>query len=170
MSTPTAVSPVFCWLETALSVAGAAIAGTLWWAHRANIELPCTADGGCTVIADSRWAHLSLGPWHDLPTALLGFLTYLALLTLAMMKLGAETVRSRQWLHVPFWAITAGGAAYSWYLQYVAHVKIGAFCVWCFSSAIVMTLLFVTASVEALRLYHRDTLSLPLGPRPISHV
>ena len=89
---PAAVPPFFYWLETALSVVGAAIAGTLWWAHRANVELPCTGDGrGCDLVNASRWAHVTLGPWHDIPLALLGFLSYLALLTLAMMKLGADT-------------------------------------------------------------------------------
>lgn len=166
-----AVPPAFYWVENVLSVLGAGIAGTLWWAHRAAIDLPCTADGGCEVIAASRWAHVTVGPWHDVPVALLGFLSYLVLLTLAMMKLGAETERACRLLHIPFWAISLGGFGYSWFLQYVAHFKIGAFCVWCFSSATVMTLLFITATAEGLRRSRR-----PRGPvapsesRPISHV
>ena len=91
-------------LETALSTVGGAVAGTLWWAHRASVELPCTGDGrGCDLVNASRWAHVTLGPWHDIPLALLGFLSYLALLTLAMMKLGADTEQARRLLHVPFW-------------------------------------------------------------------
>ncbi len=144
------MSTAVCWLETALSAVGAAIAGTLWWAHRANVDLPCTAGGGCDQVNASAWSHLTLGPLHEVPVALLGLVGYLVLLTLAMMKLGAETERARRLLGGTFWAISLGGAAYSLYLQYVAHVKIGAFCVWCFSSACVMTLLFLTATAESL--------------------
>ncbi len=157
-------------VETALSVIGAAIAGTLWWAHRANVELPCTGNGrGCDLVNASRLAHASLGPWHDIPIALLGFLGYLALLTLAMMKWGADTERARGLLHAPFWLISLLGAGYSLYLQYVAHVKIGAFCVWCFSSATVMTLLFLTATAEVF-LRCRSQQARPASEtRPVTH-
>ena len=170
-----AVSPLFYWAETALSTVGAAIAGTLWWAHRSNVELPCTGDGrGCDLVNASRWAHVTLGPWHDIPLALLGFLSYLALLTLAMMKLGAETEPARRLLHGPFWVLCLCGAGYSLYLQYVAHFLIGAFCVWCFSSATVMTLLFVTATYEAvLRGRSSPVSASPTTPSetgPVSHV
>ena len=174
MNTPPAVSPLFYWLETALSTVGGAIAGTLWWAHRANVELPCTGDGhGCDLVNASRWAHVTLGPGHDIPLALLGFLTYLALLTLAMMKLGADTERSRRLLHVPFWILSLLGAGYSLYLQYVAHFLIGAFCVWCFSSATVMLLLFVTATTEAILRGRAPAQAAPAETssetRPITH-
>ncbi len=149
--------PLYAWIETALSAVGAGIAGTLWWAHRANVELPCTAGGGCDEVNASRWSHLTLGPLHDIPVALLGLLTYLLLLTLAMAKIGAESERARRLLHGPLWTVSLCGAAYSWYLQYVAHFQIGAFCVWCFSSATVMTLLLVTATVEGLRTETRPT-------------
>ena len=162
--------PILYGLETALSVVGAGIAGTLWWAHRANIELPCTGDGrGCDLVYASRWAHVSLGPWHDIPTALFGFGAYLALLTLAMMKWGADTDSARRLLHAPFWAISLLGAGASLYLQYVAHFRIGAFCVWCFSSAVVMTVLFVTATWESVLLRRPKPAAPPPESRPVSH-
>ena len=171
MTSPSPVSGVFYVAESILSVIGAGIAGTLWWAHRAHVELPCTGDGrGCDLVNASPWAHVTLGPWHDVSVALLGLLGYLALLTLAMAKLGADTERARERLHGPFWAISLLGAGYSLDLQYVAHFKIGAFCVWCFSSATVMSLLFLTATAEAF-LRRRTRLSASPAPsRPITHV
>lgn len=163
---PTAMSAVISWLETGLSALGAVIAGTLWWAHRTNIELPCTAGGGCGQVNASHWSHVTVGPLHQVPVALLGFLTYLMLLTLAMAKLGAETSLARRRLHALLWVLSLIGTAYSWYLQYVAHFLIGAFCVWCFSSATVMTLLFVTATVEGLRRPHIAATET----RPTTHV
>lgn len=135
--------------EAVLSFFGAGIAGTLWWAHHNNVELPCTSGGGCDVVAASAWAHVRLGPWHDVPLALLGFLAYLGLLTLSMAKLGSDSPAHQRALQRLLWAGTLFGAAYSWYLQYVAHFRIGAFCVWCFSSALVMTALLVVTTWEA---------------------
>lgn len=135
--------------EAALSFIGAGIAGTLWWAHRSNVELPCSSGGGCDAVNASRWSHLSLGPWHDIPVALLGFLAYLGLLTLSMARLGSDSPALQRGLQRLLWAGAACGAAYSWYLQYVAHFRIGAFCVWCFSSALVMTALLAVTTWEA---------------------
>jgi uncharacterized membrane protein len=147
MEQPTRRENGAAWAGAALSTLGAADAGTLWWAHRRNLSLPCTGDGhGCDLVAASRWAHLSFGPVHDFPLALAGLLAYVITLTLCLAILGSETTRTRQRLRQVLWAVTLPGACYSWFLQYVAHFKIGAFCVWCFSSACVMTLLFGIAT------------------------
>lgn len=135
-------------IEAALSFVGAGIAGTLWWADRTRQNLPCSADGGCVIVGDSAWSHVDLVFWHHVPVALLGLLGYLLLLTVSMLRLGTESAITNFRLHRFFWLVTAGGAAYSWYLQWVAHYKIGAFCIWCRSSAIVMTVLFLTAAWE----------------------
>lgn len=135
-------------IEAALSFAGCGIAGTLWWADRTRRDLPCSADGGCETVASSSWSHVNLIFWHHVPVALLGLLGYVFLLALAMLRLGSESELANSRLHRLFWLMTAGGTAYSWYLQWVAHYRIGAYCVWCRSSAIVMTLLFLTAVWE----------------------
>jgi uncharacterized membrane protein len=140
----------FSMIEAALSFLGAGIAGTLWWAHRQHVDLPCTADGGCSQVAGSRQAYVTLGPWHDVSVALLGFLAYLALLTLSMLKLGSDSPGAIGLWRRLLWVLSAFGFAYSWRLQYVAHFQIGAFCVWCFSSALVMSALFIVATLEAI--------------------
>lgn len=147
MQQPTRRETVLAWAGAVLSTIGAADAGVLWWAHRRNISLPCTGDGhGCDLVAASRWAHVTFGPVRDFPLALAGLLTYVALLTLSLAILGAETAPARLWLRRAVWAIALPGACFSWYLQYVAHFRIGAFCVWCFSSACVMTALLAVAT------------------------
>ena len=136
--------------EAALSFAGAAVAGTLWWAHRTSVILPCTSGGGCETVADSRWAHVTVGPYHDVPVALLGLIGYVALLVLSFLKMGAERPAAVRRLHALLWLVSAGGFGYSWYLQYVAHFLLQAFCVWCFTSACLMTVLFLTATLEGI--------------------
>jgi uncharacterized membrane protein len=147
---PSAASIRQTWvvIEAALSFAGAGIAGTLWWADRTHQDVPCSANGGCEIVAASAWSHVDLIVFHHVPVALLGLLGYLALLTLAMLRLGSESDEGDRRLHRLIWLLAAGGAAYSWYLQWIAHAKIGAFCIWCRSSAFVMTALFLITTWE----------------------
>lgn len=166
-----AVPPGVFILEAGLSIIGAAVAGTLWWAHRVNLDLPCTAGGGCEPVNASRWSHVTFGPLHAVPVALLGFITYLILLTLAMAKIASETGRARRTLHWALWLLCTFGFGYSWYLQYIAHFRIDAFCIWCFSSAAAMTLLWIVATYESVRrLRHNpDSLSEMRPPAHVQH-
>ncbi len=135
-------------IEAALSFAGAGIAGTLWGADRMHKDVPCSADGGCEIVASSVWSHVDLLVLHHVPVALLGLAGYVALLTLSMLRLGTESTRTDGVLQRLIWLFAGAGAAYSWYLQWVASAKIGAFCVWCRSSALVMTALLLVATWE----------------------
>lgn len=139
---------IFTTAEAALSFGGAGIAGALWWADQTRQDLPCSANGGCEVVAASAWSHVDLIVVHHVAVALLGLIGYVLLLSLAMLRLGTDNARSNQRLHQLIWLISGGGVLYSWYLQWVAHAEIGAYCPWCRSSAIVMTLLFLVASGE----------------------
>ncbi len=147
MSSAASIRQTWTLIEAALSFVGAGIAGTLWWKDRVHQDVPCSANGGCEIVANSAWSHVDLIVFHHVPVALLGLLGYLVLLTLAMLRLGSEGDWDRR-LHCLAWLLAAGGAAYSWYLQWIAHFKIGAYCPWCRASAMVMTLLFLAATWE----------------------
>lgn len=151
-STEGTSSAGFSWFavaEAALAFVGAGIAGTLWWAHRRHVDLPCSSGSDCDLVAQSRWGHVALGAW-SFDVALLGLLAYVVLLSLAMAKMACENPHTARRLHGLLWAGSACGAAYSLYLQYVAHVRLGAFCPWCFASACVMTLLLLTTTADTL--------------------
>lgn len=139
---------LFVSAEAALSFVGAGIAGTIWRADQIHQDLPCTADGGCEIVNSSRWSHVDLLVLHHVPVAILGLAGYILLLSLAMLRLGTDSPRLDSRLHFLIGFVSGGGVLYSWYLQWVAHAEIGAFCIWCRSSAIVMTVLFGTAAVE----------------------
>ena len=138
----------FAAAEALLAFVGAGVAGTLWRAEQIGEDLPCSADGGCETVAASAWSHVDLIFFHHVPVALLGLAGYVLLLTLAMLRLSLDSRRLGSRLLGLIGLVSAGGAGYSWYLQWVAHAEIGAFCVWCRASAIVMTLLFCTAASE----------------------
>lgn len=135
-------------IEAALSFAGAGIAGVLWWQDRTAGSLPCTSNGGCEIVWTSSWSHIDIGPLHEVPVALLGLLGYVLLLSFAMFRLASESEKTSRNLHRLTWLVSAGGTVYSWYLQWVAHYKIGHFCIWCRTSAILMTLIFLLATYE----------------------
>ncbi len=139
---------LFVSAEAFLAFAGAGIAGTIWGFDQIHRDLPCTADGGCEIVAASAWSHIDLIVFHHVPVALLGLLGYVLLLSLAMLRLGTDNPRLDSRLHGLIGLVSAGGFGYSWFLQWVAHAEIGAFCPWCRASAIVMTLLFLVAAWE----------------------
>jgi protein-disulfide isomerase len=126
-----------------LSYLGVAVASTVWWADRVNADLPCTAGGGCEQVANSSYAHLTLFG-QSIPVALLGVAGYVLLFTLSLLRIAIAGAKMRRALTLASLVISAGGTLYSWYLQYVAHFKIGAFCPWCFTSALLMTGLCAT--------------------------
>lgn len=132
----------------ALSFVGAGIAGSLWWSERVGVDLPCTSNGGCALVAASRWAHLDLPGLPHTPVALLGLLGYVLLLGLSLLRLGTESASLDRRLHGLLWLITGTGTAFSWYLQWVAATEVHAFCPWCRASAWTMTLLLLTATAE----------------------
>jgi uncharacterized membrane protein len=145
--------PGFNFAQITLSALGVLDAGVLYLrdSHTVNVDLPCTADGGCEKVAQSAYSHLTiLG--HQIPIAMFGLGTYVILLTLAMAKAASETSASVRLLSMAITAVSAFGTAYSWYLQYVSHFVLGAFCPYCFGSACVMTILFIISLIEWTRL------------------
>jgi uncharacterized membrane protein len=139
-------------VQLILSLIGTFDAGTLYYAHRNNIDLPCSSGGGCDVIAQSHWAY-----FHGEPVALLGTCAYIALALMSVLKQYSERdsfASALSWLML---AVSAGGTVFSWRLQYIAAVDIGAFCIYCRASAIVMTLIFLTTLVERVQIWRNPT-------------
>lgn len=135
-------------VQIILCLIGIGIAGFLWYAHRANISVPCTSDGGCEIVAQSKYSKISIGPYHNIPVSLLGLTGYVLLFSLAMLKLGTDSKSFLKLVAAGFLAIALGGTAYSLYLQYVSFVIIGAHCIWCISSACNMTIILITSIFE----------------------
>ena len=135
-----------------VSLVGVIVASIIYFVDRSHASLPCSDSGGCELVAASRWSHITLGPVHNIPVALLGISGYLAIHASVLLRnaypLSARFIR---WLLL---IISTIGVAYSWYLQYVAHFRVGAFCPWCFTSALLMTALFLSAILDMVRQRH----------------
>jgi uncharacterized membrane protein len=120
------------WEVVGLAAAGFAIAAYLTATKLLDATpLFCTAGSSCDVVQASRYA-TALG----LPTALWGAGLYAALGILAAWPLTPP-----RWLWA--FAVAVAGAAFSAYLTAVALWVLGAACVWCLASAVIMLALVV---------------------------
>ena len=114
-----------------LGVIGLGVATYLTIAHYAHITVACAAKGNpCETVQHSQWSDL-LG----VPVAALGLVSYIAILGFLLAP-QTDIVRTA------LLAITLVGFAFSAYLTYREAFSIHAYCEWCLSSAVIMTILF----------------------------
>jgi protein-disulfide isomerase len=137
-----------------LSLLGIFVSGVLALAHIAGTDVPCGLSSGCQTVAKDASAHM-LGP----DNAFLGIAAYLVLAILASMRLLGSTIAPRLNL-LGAYLIAAVGTIFSGYLTYLEVFQIHAICVWCVSSAIIITLLLFTHAAE----FQVRALETPAGP------
>jgi uncharacterized membrane protein len=121
-----------------LAVLGVGIAAYLTWVHYAGVKPLCLASGGCERVQTSSYAKLG-----GVPVAVIGLAGYLAILA----SLGVRSPAGR--MATAFLAFV--GAGFSAYLTYVELFTIGAVCLWCVLSAVVIAVLAVLAGLRAWR-------------------
>ena len=124
----------------ALAVVGVGIASYLSWvALDPNKEIACGSFGDCHAVQGSRYAAIA-----GVPVAVFGLLMYLGLLALTagrVTRLGGPAVQDA--LPSLTFALALGGVVYSGYLTYLELAVIYAICVWCVTSATVVSAIFV---------------------------
>ena len=134
-----------CWsAAAALSLTGLALATYLSVAHLSGADLACGANGGCGAVTGSEYSRF-LG----IPVALLGVGGYAALLlgSLAALGLGQPPAMLRWGLA----GVATAGFAFSAYLTFTQAFHIGAYCVYCLTSASLMTALMLLTLTAAVR-------------------
>ena len=134
-----------CWsASTALSLVGLALATYLSVTYLSGADLACGAGGGCGAVTTSEYSRF-LG----IPVALLGVGGYALLLLGSLAALGIpQPPPSLRW---GIAAIAAIGFAFSTYLTATQAFLIGSYCIYCLTSASLMTalmLLTLTAAVK----------------------
>ncbi len=98
--------------------------------------------GECETVQASKWAKVG-----SVPVALIGLLGYLALLVLAVLGIQPGWRGSRAIGGLLLAGATFGFAFSAW-LTYLEAFVIHAWCQWCVSSAILMTVIFVASLPE----------------------
>ena len=122
-----------------LGGAGFAIGSYLTIAHWGDQPIACAGVGDCGYVNSSEYA--SIG---GVPVSGLGSLLYLAMTLTALAWSRRSDV---DWLPIAYWGLALAGAGYAAYLTYVELWVLHAICVWCVTSAVLLTLSLVLASV-----------------------
>ncbi len=137
------------WLDRAipiLSLIGLAIAGYLFYVEAQGVRAVCGPVGDCNAVQTSRYAKL----FGFFPTSLLGILGYLAIMTAwGLRRLPKQTWET--YASLSLFGMSLFGALFSLYLTYLEIFVLRAVCIWCLSSAVVMTLLMLLSIPAALR-------------------
>jgi uncharacterized membrane protein len=129
-----------------LALAGAGVAGYLTYVNWFDKPIACGGLHTCRAVAESSYAWVG-----GVPVAFFGLLGYLAILAVALFWLATgNRFQGRPLLLV--WGMSLAGVAYSAYLTYIELFVIDAVCVWCASSAIIMTAVFLVSSAALLLL------------------
>ena len=120
-----------------LCVLGAGVAGYLTAAHLLHTQVAC-ATGGCETVQNSSYAEVA-----GIPVAAGGLVCYLLI---AGSALGRSDV-----FRVVGFAMTLAGFAVSMVLLYVQARVLHAYCQWCLTSDVILTLLVPLTLVRVLR-------------------
>lgn len=146
-------APRLSWLTPVLSLIGLGVAGYLSFVEITRTDAICGPVGHCNTVQQSPYATL----FGFLPVGLLGFLGYIGIiLTWLLNQYGPSS-----WKRITatlLWVFLAFGTLFSIYLTFLEPFVIGASCMWCLTSAVIMTFLF-WLNTHPLKLAWRENVS-----------
>jgi uncharacterized membrane protein len=105
--------------------------------------------GSCSTVQSSQWAKVG-----QVPVPLIGVAGYGSLLVLAILGIQPSWHDSRK-IGLLMLGLTTVGVAYTAFLTYLEAAVIHAWCVWCVTSAALMTLIFLASLPEIGRVVQR---------------
>lgn len=133
------------WLIPGLILIGIGVAGYLSYVETQLVDAVCGPVGDCNTVQSSPYARL----FGVLPVGVFGLGGYLALLGVWMAR--RLQARWAQLANMLFWIFAFFAVAFSIYLTYLELFVIRAVCLWCLSSAVIVTLLLLLGTPEAAR-------------------
>ncbi len=139
------------WIIPILSLFGMGVAFYLTYVESSGVEAVCGPVGDCNTVQLSPYAVL----FGILPVGLLGLIGYALILSgWALYHYGPKSLRWASAIAV--WGMAFFGVLFSIYLTFLEPFVIGATCMWCISSAIFQTIIFLAATDPAKRAWHED--------------
>jgi uncharacterized membrane protein len=123
---------------------GLVVAAYLSWVELTYSEAVCGPVGDCNAVQQSPYARL----FGVLPVGILGLYGYSAL-GLGWLLRDRGPARWNRILATGLWLLALAGTLFSIYLTALEPFVIGATCMWCVTSAVVMTLLLWAATPAA---------------------
>jgi uncharacterized membrane protein len=133
------------WLIPALIIIGIGVAGYLSYVETQSVNAICGPVGDCNAVQQSRYATL----FGFLPVGVLGLLGYLGMLAAWLTrKYLPKFVKPA---NITFFGMAVFAVIFSLYLTYLEPFVIKAVCIWCLSSAVIVTLLLLIGTPPAIR-------------------
>lgn len=117
------------------ALVGAVVSGYLTAVHYAHRPVYCGGLSSCETVNTSAYAEVM-----GVPVALLGLLAYLTIGGLALLR------GRLPWAEPALLTVAAAGALYSGYLTWVEVAVLRAICLWCVTSAVIITSITVLAT------------------------
>jgi uncharacterized membrane protein len=124
------------WIIPTLSVLGMVVAGYLTYVHASNTRAFCGPIGDCNAVQESTYASL----FGVLPVAILGFVGYMDILAAWLVQVYGPP-EWRKFAAGAIWFFAWIGVFFTVYLTFLEPFVIGASCVWCLASAVLITLI-----------------------------
>ena len=132
------------YLVPILSLFGMFAAGYLLYVETNPVQAICGPVGNCNAVQSSPYSRL----FGILPVGLVGLLGYLAVLAVWLWK-RLRSDRLAEMAPMAIMGMALFGVLFSIYLTYLELFVIKAVCIWCLSSAVIITLLFVFSAPSA---------------------
>jgi uncharacterized membrane protein len=124
-----------------LAVIGIVVAGYLTYVETSGAAAVCGPVGDCNAVQQSPYARL----FGVIPVGLLGLLSYCFVLC-AWLVARRSDGPTADWARLALLGIAFVGTVFSIYLTFLEPFVIGATCLWCLSSSLIITaLLWLTA-------------------------
>jgi uncharacterized membrane protein len=134
------------WVVALLAILGVGVALYLTFIETTHQQAICGPIGNCNSVQQSPYARL----FGFLPVGILGIIGYTAIL-LAWLVQKSTSERTHNLASIAIWAMSWFGILFSIYLTFLEAFVIGSTCVWCISSALLMTFILWSSTGPALR-------------------
>jgi uncharacterized membrane protein/thiol-disulfide isomerase/thioredoxin len=132
------------WSVPTLACFGLGVAGYLSFVEVNQVAAVCGPVGDCNTVQQSPYARL----FGVFPVALLGLAAYAAIAA-AWLVQRYSPLRLQGVAALALWTLALMGTLFSIYFTYLEPFVIGATCLWCLASAVIMTLLLWATTVPA---------------------
>jgi uncharacterized membrane protein len=133
-------SPGYDWVTPILTLAGLGVAAYLSYVELRTVQAICGPVGDCNTVQQSEYARL----FGVLPIGILGLAGFLAILAAWIIRRWGSLGISL-WASLGILCMAGFGTLFSIYLTFLEPFVIGATCLWCLSSSLIMTTLYMLA-------------------------
>jgi uncharacterized membrane protein len=141
---PDKTSPLLFWGSVVLAVLGALDSIYLLIFKLTGNPLMCLGNGGCHDVNFSPYSEI-----YGIPVSIFGISAFLAIVCILSLEVRLKIAKENGPLAI--FGISLGGLAFTIYLTYLEIYVIHAICPFCVASAILITLIFILATIRLVK-------------------